>query len=112
MELNVPIDNNKCYRAILAILNFSTNMTETELDVIATMFIHNMKILTKESRAELLVLLNKDKFTLNNHIKRLREKRILVDGGNKQLILNKGLVNTIEQSIEDKEIKLTLDYVS
>ena len=82
-------------------------MTDTELDVIAAMMSNKITVLTKEARVELLAVLGKDKFTLNNHIKRLKEKKVLVENNNK-LNINTNLSNMIESSLSDGEIKLNL----
>lgn len=111
MEINLPVDNKHCYKALLKILNFLTNMTDTELDVIAAMMSNKITVLTKEARIELLAILGKDKFTLNNHIKRLKEKKVLVeyDNDNKnKLHINGNLSNMVENSLSDGEIKLNL----
>jgi len=107
MEIDLPVDNKHCYKALLKILNFLTNMTDTELDVIAAMMSNKITVLTKEARVELLAVLGKDKFTLNNHIKRLKEKKVLVENNNK-LNINTNLSNMIESSLSDGEIKLNL----
>lgn len=111
MILRVPISKEHTYRAVLNILNFSTNLTESELDIISIMLVNKITVLTTKARRTLVRLIARDKFTINNHIKRLKEKNVVVLNSDKHLELNANLVSRIEEAIEDKVIKLEL-YVS
>ena len=108
MKLTIPIAKNLGYRAVLSILNFTTQMTETELDIVSTMLDNNIRVLTRRTRASLLTLLKKDKFTLNNHISRLKDKGILTLNEDRWFEINPNLVQRIDDSLKDEEIKLEL----
>lgn len=109
MTKQIPISKERIYLAVLTILNFLTNMTQTELDIIATMLNNEFKVLTKRRRSSLSTLLNKDKYTINNHIKRLKEKGVFVINEDRWLEINPNLVSTINKVINDREITLELN---
>ncbi len=109
MNLKIPIAKEYIYSGILNILNFTTQLTNTEIELIVAMLSNELKVLTKRKRASLCTFLNKDKYTMNNHIKRLKEKGVLIMNEDRWLELNPNLVKTVNRVIEDKQIILDLN---
>ncbi len=109
MVLKIPILKSHIYSGILNILNFSTQLTNTEIELIVAMMSNELKVLTKRKRASLCAFLNKDKFTMNNHIKRLKAKGVFIVNEDRWLELNPTLIKTVNKVIEDKEIIIQLN---
>lgn len=78
MKLEVPVrivNNNK---AKLKLLNcFLKNLTNSELDIVATMLDMSFLELSGESRSSLRGALNMSTYNFNNYIKKLTNKGIL-----------------------------------
>ncbi len=78
MELKVPVrivNNNK---AKLTLLNcFLKNLTNSELEIVATMLDTGLLELTSENRSTLKTSLKMNVYNFNNYIKKLTDKGIL-----------------------------------
>ncbi len=109
MVLKIPITKSHIYSGVLNILNFSTQLTNTEIELIVAMLNNQLKVLTKRKRASLCTFLNKDKYTINNHIKRMKSKGVFIVNEDRWLELNPNLIKTIDKVVNDKEIVLQLD---
>ena len=94
MDYPIKITREKYYKAMLKVANCFLDMTELELDLIAYMFTYQMITLGKSERIKLGSLLNISIANLNNYIKKLRDKGILVVDG-KDLIVNSNIHNQI-----------------
>ncbi len=78
MELKVPIKDGTGTKTKLRIVNcFINNLTEVELDIVAKMIDDNYIELNKNNRSQLRSSLNMNKYSFNNYIKYLKDKKVL-----------------------------------
>lgn len=103
MNYPIKVTKDKYYKAALSLMNCFTNLTEFELDVLVTMLNNNIKIVSKETRSKLKELLGKDTYTFNNYIKRLKDKKALIEV-DKNLVINPGIL----ESVKDKELNVKI----
>ena len=91
MEFKIPVTQESLCKAVLTILNFKLGLSEKEVEVLAVML--NNKITVVDSSARLLIrkVLDRDKFSTNNYIKRLKDKKILIQNG-KTLSINPSII--------------------
>lgn len=83
MELKIPIKEGSGTKTKLRIVNcFINNLTEVELDIVSKMIDSNYTQLTKNNRSELRSSLNMDKYSFNNYIKYLKDKKVLYSKDN------------------------------
>lgn len=104
MERTISISKDKYYKAMLNVMSRLINLTKFEIELISTMFSHNIKILNKVTRLDLRLLLDTSEYNLNNYIKKLKAKKVLLqteDG----LELNQ----TIKEAVEDKSITINFN---
>ncbi len=91
MELKIPVKKENNIKAKLKLLNcFLNNLTEVELDIIATMINMGYNTLGRESdaRADVRKHLKMTKYNFNNYTKRLTDKHILYINQDKVVTLN------------------------
>lgn len=103
MNYPIKVTKDKYYKAALSLMNCFLKLTDFELDLIITMLNNNIKTISKESRNRLRGLLNKDAFTLNNYIKRLKDKKALIEV-NDELVINPNIL----KSVEDTELNVKI----
>lgn len=102
MKYTIPIKKENYHKAILLIFNqLGLNLTELELNLLASMFNNGIKVITKDIRKSLRESMNIDQFTFNNYIKRLKDKGILIKEEDK-LKINPSL----ENKVKDKEVHI------
>lgn len=77
------------------------SLTKYELNIVVQMMNNNMKTLSTENRALLREQLNTDVNTLNNYVKRLRDKGVLIDTAY-GLAVNPNIIN----SLADREFHI------
>lgn len=106
MDYSIKVSKDKYYKAALSLMNCFLKLTEFELDLIITMLNHNIKSISKDSRIILRDLLSKDSYTFNNYIKRLKDKKALIEV-NEELVINPN----ITKSIVDDELNVKI-YVN
>lgn len=105
MKYRIPIKKDNFHKASLMIFNqLGLNLTELELNLLSTMLSNGFFIITKEVRVKLRELLKVDTFTLNNYVKRLKDKNIIVKENN-ELKINENL----KEKVNDKEIHIIFD---
>ena len=105
MKYTIPIKKEHYYKASLLIFNqLGLSLTELELNLLSTLFSQGYFIITREVRSKLRDILNIDQFTLNNYIKRLKDKGVLVKSDD-SLQVNQSL----QTKLKDKEIHITFD---
>lgn len=90
MKYEIPIKRETYHLAVLKMLNPFLNLTDYEMEIISAMLKNEILILTSITRKNLKGILNKDTFTFNNYIKRLKDKGTLIKT-EKGLELNSGL---------------------
>lgn len=99
MNYKIGVTRDNYHKAILTILNFNLKLSDLELTLISTLLKRDIKRVNTDSKEVLRKELNIDKYTLNNYIKRLKDKKILslID---KDLQLDQGIIDsTIEPKV-------------
>ena len=98
MEVTIPVKKNKIIKGKLKILNFKLNLTDLEIEIVSTMLEYKLYILDKINKNKLISLLGKDRFTVTNHISRLKAKGI-ISKTKHGLILNQNLIDLFDNSM-------------
>lgn len=97
MLLQKTVNKSDYYKQILATLYFF-KFTDFELDILAAMLNNNMTVVNIDSREVIRKVLNKDKFIINNYIKRLKNKGVFLDIPNtKVLNINPTIIELIKE---------------
>lgn len=105
MKRIIKISKDKYVKAILLIVNqMGLNMTPYELNIIVASINYNMLVFNSVAREALKSILDMDRYTFNNYIKKLKDKGILTKY-DKDLEVNRGLLTYIK----DKEIHLIFE---
>jgi len=99
MESTINISREKYYKAMLTVMSGLVNMTEFEIEVIAKMFLNDIKALDKTTRLELRLLLDTSEYNFNNYIKKLKKKSILIETPSGLEVNSK-----ITDAIQDQEL--------
>ena len=97
---------DRYYKAILKLVNVFIGLTDYELSIISTMLIHNIKTLDTASRVIVREKLNANVATFNNYIKRLKDKKCLIETKD-GLIISDRILN----SIEDGRVDITFNII-
>lgn len=100
----IPSDKNRFHKQLLLILNFNWNLTDFEVDIMSTILSNNIKTIDTQSRKILVSKLKKSSFTLNNYIKRLKDKGLLIEEG--ELKVNP----EFEALFQDNEITFKFEF--
>lgn len=104
MEYKVPVKKEHYYKAILLIFNqLGLNLTDLELDIIANILTRG-KGLTKDLRRTVREQLDISTHTLNNYIKRLKDKGVLI----KEKDILK-LNPQLEDRVKDNKVHITFE---
>jgi len=78
-----------------------------EIDIVACMLNHNMEIIDIYSRETIRKELDKDKFTTNNYISKLRDKGILITKpADKNLYVNPNIIEMVKDPKFTFELEL------
>jgi len=95
MLLQKTVNKPDYYKQMLATLYFF-NFTDFELDILSAMLSNNMTIVNIDSREVIRKVLNKDKFIINNYIKRLKTKNVFLEiPDTKVLNINPIIINLL-----------------
>ena len=109
MEYRIPVKNKNYHKAVLMILNFNLNLSNLEIDILATLLNYNISIVDINARDIIRKEINKDKFNTNNYINRLKNKGILVvKPADKNLYINP----TILDIVKNKRISFQFDIIN
>lgn len=109
MEFKLPVNKYNIYKTILTMINFKLGLSTMEIDMIATMFKYNYDILNAEARDILRKALDKDQYSINNYIKRLKAKGLLLEE-DKKIYMNPNLKDSINTIIDNKEISFKFKF--
>jgi predicted transcriptional regulator len=106
MNYNIPISSKLYNQAMLNVINCFLKLTNKELEIIKIVLDNN--IINLDTKARVLIRENSGLSigTLNNYIKRLKDKNVLIQKRD-TLEVN----NNILQPIEDKEISVSFNIV-
>jgi len=108
MERVIPVKSKDYHKAVLMIMNFSLNLSPMEIDIVSCVLNHNMEIIDSYSRDTIRKELDKDKFTTNNYIARLREKNIFITKpADKNLYVNPNII----EMVKDPKISFELELI-
>lgn len=98
MEINIPIKKKEhVYKAILQVINFSLRMTEKEVNMVSELLKNNITLIDTRARR---LLHNNDKneiHNVNNYIKNLIVKGVLVKQG-RDIYINPTIIKFIGSS--------------
>ena len=104
MEYNIPVKQENYTKAILKVINIFMDLTNYELNIITQIIDQDIKMLNRVCRKILIEKLETDSYTLNNYIKKLKDKGVLVTT-KYGLELNPNIIN----SIKDNKITITFN---
>lgn len=107
MEYKIKVNSHSIYKAILTVINFSLKLSNNEIDIIATLLKYGFTVVNAEARDMLRKALDKDQYNINNYIKSLKTKKILLKEG-KDIIINPNL----SEVLKSKEIVFKFDKVN
>jgi hypothetical protein len=100
MDYNLTLSEDKYTLAILKTINCFLNLTDFELLIINKMIDNDIDELNTNSRKRLKSLLgDKSDATVNNYIKRLKDKKVLIENET-GMVIN----NNILSAIKDGEL--------
>lgn len=107
MEHKISIKSNSYVKAMVMLHNFKLKLSPMETDILSCMLNHNMKTIDSYSRETIRLELNKDKFSTNNYIVRLRDKGILITKpADKALYVNPSMYDLIKDKKVSFEFEL------
>ena len=104
MTKEFTLSKDKYYKAALTIINCFLGLTDYELNIITEMLINNIKVLNTESRIVVREKLNTNVASFNNYIKRLKDKKALIETS-EGLIISDGIM----EALEDHKIDITFN---
>jgi len=91
MEYKIKVNKDNIYKGILTLFNFTFKLSELEIDLISVMLQNKISTIDTTSREILRKVMNKSKFDINNYIKRLKEKKIILQD-DKKLYINPSII--------------------
>jgi len=105
MEYNIPIKEDGLYNAILMIMDPILNLSNQERHTLVQVLKTGYPYITTETREYLRQVTGMNTFNLNNNIKRLKDKQILVPVAKRVLAVNDNILLMIS------EPRLTINFV-
>ena len=78
MEFKLKLPISQKTKCLIQMLNpIMGNLTEKEIEILVVIVDKQITILDKDSRTDVRMALNMDKFNFNNYIKKLSTKKVL-----------------------------------
>lgn len=105
MEYNIPIKEDGLYNAILMIMDPILNLSNQERHTLVQVLKTGYPYITTETREYLREVTGMNSFNLNNNIKRLKDKQILVPVAKRVLAINENILLMVS------EPRLTINFV-
>lgn len=99
MEIDIPLPKESYSSAMLKVMNSFLMLTDYELDIISKMLNNKIVVLNSANRAKIRSLTGKSVGSTNNYIKKLKDKKMLVETSAGLQISDK-----IMKPIHDKEV--------
>lgn len=90
------VDRDSFSKAVLTILNFQLKLSELEIEILSVMLSHNITKIDSATRVLLRDKLDKTKFDINNYIKRLKEKKLIIVKEDKNLHINPNIIQLVK----------------
>lgn len=79
MEYTLKLPISKKTEYLIQMLNpVMGNLTDKEIEILVVIADKQIKVLDKNTRTDVRMFLDMDKFNFNNYIKKLKEKKILI----------------------------------
>jgi hypothetical protein len=80
MEYKLKVNDKGYYKGMLRLFSLNPNyaLSDLEIDILTTMLCNKLTVVNADSKEVIRKVLDKDKFIVNNYIKRLRDKGILI----------------------------------
>lgn len=72
------------------------NLTDKEVEILTVIADKQITILDKNSRTDIRMFLDMDKFNFNNYIKKLKEKKVLIDVDKNTLKVNPNILHILK----------------
>lgn len=111
MEFEIPVEKKTYYKAALMIINvpLNLNLSNMEMDMISYFLNSGKEYLDSDVKDKMAVELDKDIYSINNYISRLKEKKMLLLKPNSRLLY----FNTnIKNIISDNNISFNLKILN
>jgi hypothetical protein len=105
MEYNIPIKEDGLYNAILLIMDPILNLSNQERHTLVQVLKTGYPYITTETREYLREVTGMNTFNLNNNIKRLKDKQILIPVAKRVLAINENILLMVS------EPRLTINFV-
>ena len=86
MEYKIPVTKDNICKAIITVLNFKLGLSPIEVDILSIMLNNKITIVDTHARGIIRTVLDRDKYSTNNYIKRLKDKKIILQDGRKLFI--------------------------
>ena len=94
-KLKLPISQKTKY--LIQMLNpIMGNLTDKEVEILTVIADKQITILDKNSRTDIRMFLDMDKFNFNNYIKKLKEKKVLIDVDKNTLKVNPNILHILK----------------
>jgi hypothetical protein len=94
-KLNLPSkDKNKIF--IKMINPIIGNLTSKEIEILVVIANKQIEVIDKDTRTDVRMALDMDKFNFNNYIKKLKEKKILIPVDRITLNVNPKLLHILK----------------
>lgn len=94
-KLNLPATNKN--KLVIEMINpIIGNLTSKEVAILVTIADKHISVLDKDSRTDIRMSLDMDKFNFNNYIKKLRSKKILQQVDKNTLKVNPNLLHILK----------------
>ena len=74
----IPVNKDNIYYGILTVANFALKLTDIEIQILSILLKEKIETIDVKVRETLRKVMNKDKYIINNYIKRLKEKGMLL----------------------------------
>jgi biotin operon repressor len=96
MEYKIPVKEGGLYKAILLVMDPFLELTAAERHVLSEILKLQPRTLTSATRAKLKEQIGFNKYSINNHIKSLKDKGLLVETGHRELSVNPNVEKMVE----------------
>lgn len=104
MIKSITVPKDKYYKMILTIINCFIGLTDYELNIITQMLINDIKVLNTATRVIVREKLQTNVASFNNYIKRLKDRKALVETKD-GLVISDGIMD----ALEDHKIDITFN---
>lgn len=94
-KLKLPIDQKTKY--LIQMLNpIMGNLTDKEIDILVIIADKQIAVLDKDTRTDIRMALNMEKFNFNNYIKKLKEKKVFIEVDKLTLKVNPNILHILK----------------